>query len=110
MGELIVAIILLLVSAAAFLMSIRSFLEKGFLFNNAYLYASKKEREAMDKEPYYKQSAVVFAAIGLIFLVNGAGLLLHISWAKWIVAVLVVFALIYAVASSIAIEKQKKNS
>ena len=107
MGELIVAIILLLVSAAAFLMSIRSFLEKGFLFNNAYLYASKKEREAMDKEPYYKQSAVVFAAIGLIFLVNGAGLLLHISWAKWIVAAIVVFALIYAVASSLAIEKRK---
>ena len=104
MGETIVAIILLLVSVAAFLMSIRAFQQKGFLFNNAYLYASKKEREAMDKEPYYKQSAVVFAAIGLIFLVNGAGLLLHISWIKWIVAAIVVFALIYAVASSIAAE------
>ena len=109
MGETIVAIILLFVSAAAFLMSIRAFQQKGFLFNNAYLYASKKEREAMDKEPYYKQSAVVFAAIGLIFLVNGVGLLLHISWAKWIVAAIVVVTLIYAVASSITIEKQKKN-
>jgi len=109
MGACITAIILFLIAAAAFFMSIRSFQQKGFLFNNAYLYASKKEREAMDKEPYYKQSAVVFAAIGLIFLVNGAGLLLHISWTKWIVAAVVAVTLIYAVASSIAIEKQKKK-
>jgi len=109
MGACITAIILFLIAAAAFFMSIRSFQQKGFLFNNAYIYASKKEREAMDKEPYYKQSAVVFAAIGLIFLVNGVGLLLHISWTKWIVAAVVAVTLIYAVASSIAIEKQKKK-
>ena len=109
MGACITAIILFLIAAAAFFMSIRSFQQKGFLFNNAYIYASKKEREAMDKEPYYKQSAVVFAAIGLIFLVNGVGLLLHISWTKWIVAAVVAVTLIYAVASSIAIEKQRKN-
>ena len=109
MGELIVAIILLLVSAAAFLMSIRSFLEKGFLFNNAYLYASKKEREAMDKTPYYRQSGVVFALIGLIFLLNGLSLLSHLSWVNWIAAAVMAIAVIYAVASSLAIEKQKKH-
>ena len=107
MGEIIVAIILLLVSAAAFLMSIRSFLEKGFLFNNAYLYASKKERATMDKTPYYRQSGVVFALIGLIFLLNGLSLLSHLSWVNWIAAAVMAIAVIYAVASSLAIEKRK---
>ena len=109
MGEIIVAIVLLLIAAAAFVMSFRSYQEKGFLLNNAYLYASKKEREAMDKAPYYRQSAVVFALIGLIFLLNGLSLLLGAPWLGYPAGGVVVIALIYAVASSIAIEKRKKR-
>ena len=109
MGEIIVAAILLLIAAAAFFMSIRSFLEKGFLLNNAYLYATKKERETMDKTPYYRQSAVVFALIGLIFLLNGLSLLFHIDWIGYIVTAVVVIAMVYAIVSSIAIAKRKKN-
>ena len=108
MGEIIAATVLILISIAAFIMSIRSFQEKGFLFNNAYLYASTKERESMDKTPHYRQSAVVFALIGLIFLLNGLSLLLHMSWLKYVVAAVVAIALIYAITSSIAIEKQNK--
>ena len=109
MDEIITAIVIILISIAAFLMSIRSFLEKGFLLNNAYLFATEKEREAMDKAPYYKQSALIFALIGLIFLLNGLSLLFHIGWIGWIVAAVVVIALIYAIASSITIAKRKKN-
>ena len=36
----------------AFIISYFSFREKGFLFNNAYLYASKEERATMDKKPH----------------------------------------------------------
>ena len=109
MGEIIVAIVLLLIAAAAFVVSFRSFREKGFLLNNAYLYASKKEREAMDKAPYYRQSAVVFALIGLIFLLNGLSLLLGTQWLGYLAGGVVVIALIYAAVSSIAFEKRKKQ-
>ena len=109
MGEIITAIILLLISAAAFIMSIRSFQQKGFLFNNAYIYASKAEREAMDKAPHYRQSGVVFLLIGLIFLLNGMNVLLHIRWINFVMAAIIAITLVYAVTSSIAIEKQKKN-
>ena len=109
MEEIIAAIILLLVSAAAFLMSIRAFRQKGFLFNNAYLYASKKERETMDKAPYYRQSAVVFALIGVIFLLNSLSLLLHTDWISYLAGSVVAIALLYAVLSSVAIEKRKKK-
>lgn len=107
MEEIIVAVILFTVSAGALAISILSFLGKGFLLNNAYLYASKKERENMDKKPHYRQTAVVFLLISLIFLVNGLGLLLGIGWTLYIVVALVLIAVIYAVASSIAIEKRK---
>ena len=66
MEDIIVAIILLAVSLLLFVVSIRSFQEKGFLFNNAYLYASKQERETMNKKPYYRQTAVIFFMMGMI--------------------------------------------
>ena len=37
MTDIIVAVVLFLIAVAAFVMSICSFLEKGFLFNNAYI-------------------------------------------------------------------------
>ena len=67
MKEIVPAIILFAVSIFLFFMSVRSFMEKGFLFNNAYIYASKQEREKMNKKPHYRQSAIVFLLLGLIF-------------------------------------------
>ena len=57
-GELITSIIMFAIAGVLLLFSIRSFLERGFLLNNAYLYASKEERKTMNKKPYYKQSAM----------------------------------------------------
>lgn len=45
-----------------FVLSYRQFNEKGFLFNNAYIFASKQERETMNKKPHYKQSGICFFA------------------------------------------------
>ncbi len=44
MEKIIVSSVLFFISAGLFLLSFRSFREKGFLFNNAYIYASKQER------------------------------------------------------------------
>ncbi len=70
MTAIITGIVCSILSIGAFIVSFRSFREKGFLFNNAYLYASKEERDMMDKKPYYRQSAIVFLMIGVIFLLN----------------------------------------
>ena len=69
-SEFVTFIILLVISISSFIVSTFQFKEKGFLFNNAYLYASKQERKTMNKKPHYKQSAIVFFLIGLIFLIN----------------------------------------
>lgn len=109
MEDIIVAVVLIAVSLLVFVLSIRSFLEKGFLLNNAYLYASKKQREEMDKKPYYRQSAVVFFMIGIVFLLIAAAILLDNFRVTYIADAVIVLLLIYAIASSISIENKKKR-
>ena len=104
MKEIIGAGILFLISALAFLLSIRSFQEKGFLLNNAYLYASRQERETMDKKPHYRQSAIVFLLLGCIFLLNGLQVLLKAPWIFYAVMVLVIVTLGYAIVSGIRLK------
>ena len=107
MKEIITVAVLFLIMIFAFVLSIRSFCEKGFLFNNAYLYASKQEREEMDKKPYYRQSAIVFLLIGCIFALNGCTVLLHIRWISYIAITVVIGTIVYAIVSSVVIETQK---
>ncbi len=109
MKTVVTAAVLLLMAAGAFAVSIRSFQEKGFLFNNAYLYASEQERSAMDKKPYYRQSAVVFFLAGLTLLLCAAEVVSgsrRIFYSELAVAAA---AVIYAVISSIRIRTKKKS-
>jgi len=55
-----------------FRISYRQHKEKGFIFTNTWLYASKKEREEMDprvKSGEYRLARNVFFLLGLMFLV-----------------------------------------
>ena len=96
-----------IIAMIAFVLAIIQFAEKGFLFNNAYLWASKEERERMDKKPYYRQSGVVFLLVGLIFWLNGIALRSKGSWILPTVIAVEIGTVIYAVVSSILIEKKK---
>ena len=108
-ADLILTIILFMIAFAMFLLSYLQFNEKMVLLNNAWLYASKKERETMNKTPHYKQSGVVFALIGVNFLIDAIGCMIHnkdlMLYGVLIISVIMV---IYAIVSSIRIEKNKK--
>lgn len=108
MKEIIIGCIFILISAAAFIISTFSFKEKGYLFNNVYIYASKQERERMDKKPYYRQSAIAFLLVGIILFLIGIAMLLHTAWIIFIAMAAAVIALVYVITSSIAIKKQKR--
>lgn len=105
MKEIILSCILFLIAIGAFVMSYRSFREKGFLFNNAFIYALKQERETMEKKSHYRQSAIVFLMIGVIFLLNGVSVLLAANWIFFLVIAIAIAAIVYAIASSIVIER-----
>jgi len=106
MKEIIVACVLFLISVLLFLLSFRSFREKGILFNNAWIYASEEERKIMNKKPHYRQTAIVFLLLGVVFAINSITILTGID-IFYLVAIGVVTAtVVYAVVSSVKTEKK----
>ena len=61
----------------------------------------------MNKKPHYRQSAIVFLLIGIIFFLNGLSVLLSANWIFFLVIIITIIAIVYAIVSSIAIEKRK---
>ena len=109
MGNIIGAIALGVIAVLCFVFSYMQFNEKVFLFNNAYIYASKQEREIMNKKPHYKQSGVVFLLIGIIFLINAIDMILQTGWLFYLVIGIAIIAIMYAIVSSVMIEKNKNK-
>lgn len=87
----------------------RQFAEKGFLFNNAYLFATKDERARMRKKPYYRQSAIVFCFLSIVFFISGLSIVIQIRKLLLLEIPLIIGAIIYVIFSSIEIEKQTKR-
>ncbi len=108
MVKVIVIVICTLLAIGSYAISILQFKEKGFLFNNAYLWASAEERKTMDKKPHYKQSGIVFLFIGTLFLLIALEILLDLGWVYYFLFFMLVFAaVVYAIISSVKIEKRR---
>lgn len=108
-SELIIFLVLLVMSLVFFTLSFLHFRGKGFLCNNAYIYASQKEREAICKKPYYRQSSIVFLFVGLLFLLNAIEIIVRSEWLFYLTIALAILIVIYAIASSIRIERKNKR-
>lgn len=108
-AEWIIAVCCFVLAAVSAVISGRQFAGKGFLFNNAYLYASEEERRRMDKKPYYRQSAIEFCLISAALLIFGTAIILRSRTLRSVAILLIVGAGIYAVASSAKIKKRKKG-
>lgn len=108
MKNIIAAVVLVFISVIFIVIGIFQFKKKGFLFNNAYIYASKNERKTMKKDLYYKQSGVVFCLIGIIFLIDAAEVILKTGWLSAVVIVVVAATVIYACASAVTIDRKNR--
>lgn len=106
MKEIIVASILLLISALLFLLSFRSFREKGFLFNNAWIYATEEERKNMNKKPHYRQTAIVFLLLGVVFVMNAVAILTGIDIFYPVAIGITIATVVFAVVSSVKTERK----
>ena len=109
MGDTIGAIILGIISLVCLFFGYRQLKEKGFLFNNAYLYATEEERRKMNKKPHYRQSGIIFILIGTIFAINAVEIKLKKDWLFYMVIIIAVITVIYAIVSSAMIEQNKKK-
>ena len=104
-GELIVSIIVFMIAIALIILAIFHFRERGYLFNNAYIYDSKTQRETMDKKPYYRQSAVVFCLLSIIFLIIGLAVVLQNSMLFFLEIPFFIIVVTYAIISTMKIKK-----
>ena len=100
------AIICFGLACVALILSVRHFRQKGFLLNNAYIYASPEEREKLDKRPWYRQTAVCLLMVSLIFALIGLYALTRSGMLLILEALAVAAALVYAVVSTVMINKE----
>ena len=100
------AVILMIAAVISFVLSYRQYNEKGALLNNTYIYASGQEREKMDQKPYYRQSAVIFLMVGVIFLILAADMYFRTTWLVYCSVSGAVLTVVYAIVSSIQIKKK----
>lgn len=105
--EIVFLIILISVSGVLVFLGIRQLKCKGYCLNNAYIYASEKEREQTDYTPYYKQSGVVLLMLSGLFLLNALRIVLKLNFLFYVSIVLIAVIIAYAVISSKVIEKNK---
>lgn len=106
MMEVIISVALSIVS---FIISICSFKEKGLLLNNAYLFVSEAERRKMNKKPYYRQTAIVFCLLGILFLVLTIEAIKKMKWLHYIAFGIMMAVIVYAVLSTIIIWKNSNK-
>ena len=107
--EKVMTIIFGILSVILFTISLLKKKEKGFLINNAYIYASKEEREKMNKKPYYRQSGIVFMFLGIISLLNAFNAELKTIGLFIAILVIVVITIVYAIVSTRSIEKENNT-
>jgi len=108
MGKIIGSVILGIAAIVCFFISYLQFSEKGFLFSNEYIYASKQKRKAMDKKSYYKQSGIVFLMSGIAFSTSAVAVFLQTGWLIYCGIAVGIAAIVYAIISSMTIGTGKK--
>ena len=107
--ELITSFLLLMFACVSFIISYLQFKEKGPLLNNAYLYASKEQRMTMNKKPHYRQSAIVFWGIGVLFILLILQMLLDASWVYFVIMTWMILLVVYAIVSAVLIAKNERS-
>ena len=113
--KIVCTLIVFALAIGAFVISYLQFKRKGYLFNNAYIWASKEERRKMNenkesKKPHYRQSGFAFMLIGIIFLVLAACFATGWKWMYAVFALTVIITVVYAVVSSVKIEQQQAEA
>ncbi len=106
--EIVMAVVMFAIAGLWLFLGIRSFMERGFLLNNAYIYATKEERKTMDKKPYYRQSAVAFCLLSAMFVIIGLSVLFQNDTIMLLVIPFAVAVVLYAVVSSVLHHKRTK--
>lgn len=106
-GKIIVSIIMGLISVFCLIYAFFTSREKGPIFSNTYLLASQEERKHIDKSGEYHMVTIVFSIIGVVFLLGMVNILTSWTWLIYIIGILIVIDIVYAIVEAIKTEKKK---
>ena len=101
---------LILMAVVSLIFSLLAFMGKDIILDDAYIRASKEEREKMDKSAYRLQGAIIFLFLFVITLCNILRAVLHLAWFTYIAIATGVIAIVYAIISHYAIKKNNNTS
>jgi Ca2+/Na+ antiporter len=98
------------IAVAMFFIAYRQHVEKGFVFTNRWIWASKKEREEMDpriKKKEYRFGRNVFFLLGIMFATMTFSI--SVFWIFYVVYALMMFLLVYAIVQWVLNERFYKS-
>ncbi len=108
-AETVIAIVMFTIAGILILLGILSFFQRGFILNNAYIYASKEDRKTMNKKPYYRQTAIVFCLLSIVFIIIGISVILRNYMIDYLQIPVIICVIIYVAVSSIKIGKEENK-
>lgn len=100
-------IILVFLTIGSLVFSILGFIGKDIILDDAYIKASKEEREKMDKKAYRLQGAIIFLFLFAITLCNLLRAVLHLAWFTYVAFAIGAIGIIYAIISHYKIKKNQ---
>lgn len=109
MAEIILGIITGLISVSLYVYVSFTARCKGIILSNTYLFASKEEREKLDKKAEYHLVTVVFTCLATIFAGMTVFIFTEWKWSLYVVFALIVFVMIYAIREGIRTEASKNS-
>jgi len=100
-------IVLVFLTIGSLIFSILGFIGKDIILDDAYIKASKEEREKMDKKAYRLQGAIIFLFLFAITLCNLLRAILHLAWFTYVAFAIAAIGIVYAIISHYKIKKHQ---
>lgn len=107
--ELITFIIVLVFATILIVLSLLQKMHKGIPLNNKYIYASKEDKETMNKDLLYTQSSITFFLLGLMLLLVLLSSILDTKIFFYLDFILIFILVLYLIYSEIMIYKDKNK-
>ena len=104
----------LLLSIVCFVIALLQFMQKGTPLTNSYSFESERIKEYIknhiDPKPFFRQGGIALLFMGAMFLLIWIQEISYREWIYWIQMALTPLVIIWAIVSSVKLEKIKKEA
>ena len=104
----------LLLSIVCFVIALLQFMQKGTPLTNSYSFESEEIKEYIkknvDKKPFFRQGGIALLLVGVMFLLIWIEEVTGLEWVYWMQLGSVPLVIIWAIVSSVKLDKIKKEA